>query len=180
MPVGLIKRARKPKRPTQKWRPKNSHLRKKERNINGTQITERCSSCGRRHARPVAPANIGEQRFAGWRAGERGRRTAGRCRDGDDQRRQFAAQRSGMDEGARRSHGKPALWNAIAVREERCQEHLEETAAIPIRFGKDAAAGPRWHHHAERAVLRTPSWRGSPRRSRTAAADAAWPGGPAF
>ena len=45
--------------------------------------------------------------------------------------------------------------------------------------GTDPAAGSRWHHHAERAVLRTPSRRRSHDRSGAASADAAWPGGQA-
>ncbi len=92
--------------------------------------------------------------------------------------RKPAAQRSRMDEGARRSHGQPALRDAVAVREGRRQEHREEFAAIHLRFGADAVAGSRRHHHAERAVLRAPSWRRSHHRSGAASADAAWPGRP--
>src|SRR5882724_10091454 len=64
-----------------------------------------------------------------------------------------AADSARMDEDARRSHGQPALWDAIAIREERCQEHPQESQAISIRLGAHAAAGPRRHHHAEWAVL---------------------------
>ena len=81
-----------------------------------------------------------------------------------------------MDEGAGRSHGKPALRHAFAVREGRRQEHPERPAAIHLGLGTDAAAGSRRHHHAERAVLRTPPWRHSRHRSGAAPADAAWPG----
>jgi len=56
----------------------------------------------------------------------------------------------------------------------------KKTAAIYIRCGTDAAAGSRWHHHAERTVLRTPSRRRSHHRPRAASADAARPGGQAF
>src|SRR6266550_4551670 len=59
----------------------------------------------------------------------------------------------GMDEGARRSHGKPALRNAFAVREGSYQEYPKGSVAISIRVRTDAAAGSRRHHHAERIVL---------------------------
>src|ERR1700730_8136010 len=81
-----------------------------------------------------------------------------------------------MDEHARRSDGKPALWNAFALREGCRQEYPAGSAAISIRVWADAAAGSRWHHHAKRTVLRTSSWRGARDRSGAASTDAAWPG----
>src|SRR5260370_42010726 len=81
-----------------------------------------------------------------------------------------------MDEDARRSHGKPALWNAFAVREGCYQKYPEGSAAISIRVRTDAAAGSRWHHHAKRTVLRTSSWRGAHDWSGAASAGAARPG----
>jgi len=61
-------------------------------------------------------------------------------------------QRARMDEDAGRSDGKPALWDAFAVRERRHQEHFEDFAAIFVGIRTDAVAGSRRHHHTERSV----------------------------
>jgi sulfane dehydrogenase subunit SoxC len=43
-----------------------------------------------------------------------------------------------MDEDAGRSPGKPALWNAVAVREGCYQEYSAKSEAVPFRVGPDA------------------------------------------
>src|SRR5947208_10525691 len=78
-----------------------------------------------------------------------------------------------MDEGAGRTDGKPALWRAVTVREGHRQERLEDAQAVHLGLQPDAIAGARWHHHAERTVLRASSWWRSDHRSGPAPVDAA-------
>src|ERR1700692_94678 len=98
--------------------------------INGNQFHV-SGSYRARGTRRVAPANVGPGWCGAWRRrDERRRRRTGLGADTSGAFRERAAEHPRMGEGPRRSHGQPALWHAVAVREERCQEHLEEPAAI--------------------------------------------------
>ncbi|MGY4416167.1 hypothetical protein ACVWW4_007903 [Bradyrhizobium sp. LB7.1] len=118
----------------------------------------------RRHDSPPLSA----RQCCGGGRHRHGRRCIGCRRD-----RQPSTQRSRMDEGAGRTDGKPALWRAVTVREGCRQEHLEDSQAVHIGLRPDSIAGARWHHHAERTVLRAASRRRSDHRSGSAPVDAA-------
>src|SRR6266852_5376533 len=95
------------------------------------------------------PTDIDKDIAATSRGRSRRKRSAG----GKRKCRQPPAQCSGVDEDARRSHGKSALRDALAVREGCYQKYSKESVAVSIRVWTDAAAGSRRHNHAERIVL---------------------------